>query len=77
MQGIAPAKLRQELVASWLGANASGITTTNKTIGGKQVLAIDYGDQGALDYVYEQGDAVVILSSSDPALVEKVLSGLK
>ena len=58
-------------------ADASGITTTNKTIGGKQVLAIDYGDQGALDYVYEQGDAVVILSSSDPALVEKVLSGLK
>ena len=77
VQGIAPAELRQELVASWLGANASGITTTNKTIGGKQVLAIDYGDQGALDYVYEQGDAVVILSSSDPALVEKVLSGLK
>ncbi len=77
VQGIAASKLRQELVASWLGANASGITTTNKTIGGKQVLAIDYGDQGALDYVYEQGDAVVILSSSDPTLVEKILAGLK
>ena len=64
----------RELIASWLGANASGITSTNKTIGGKQVLAIDYGDQGALDYVYEQGDAVVTVHH-DPTLVEK-LAGL-
>lgn len=77
LKGIAAATLRQELVKSWLGAVESGITTTNKTIGGKAVLAIDYGDQGALDYVFEQGDVVVILASSDPALVERILSGLK
>ena len=77
LKGMAADTLRQGLLASWLGADASGITTTNKTIGGKAVLAIDYGDQGALDYVFEQGDVVIILSSSDPALVERALSGLK
>lgn len=77
VKGIAAAKLRQELLASWLGATASGVTTTNKTIGGKAVLTIDYGDGGALDYVLEQGDVVLILSSSEPAAIERILSGLK
>ena len=77
VKGIAAAKLRQELLATWLGATASGITTTNKTIGGKAVLTIDYGNGGALDYVLEQGDVVLILSSSEPAVIERILSGLK
>jgi hypothetical protein len=77
VKGIAAANLRQAVLESWLGANASGITTTNKTIGGKAVVAIDYGDGGALDYVYQQGDVVVILSSSDAALVERILSVVK
>ncbi|MGZ8527770.1 MAG: hypothetical protein ACXWWR_03165 [Candidatus Limnocylindrales bacterium] len=77
IKGIAAAELRQELLASWLGANESGVTTTNKTIGGKAVLAIDYGDGSALDYVFEQGDVVILLSSADPALVERILAGLK
>ena len=77
LKGIAPDKLRQELLQTWLGATESGITQSNKTIGGKSVLVIDYGDQGALDYVFEQGEAVIILSSSDPTLVESILSGMK
>ena len=77
VKGIAAANLRQAVLESWLGATGSGITTTNKTIGGKAVVAIDYADGGALDYVYEQGDVVVILSSSDPALVARILSGVK
>jgi len=77
LNGIAPTELRQELLKTWLGASASGITTKTTTVGGKSVLVIDYGDQGALDYVFEQGGAVVILSTSDPALAGRVVSTFK
>jgi hypothetical protein len=77
LNGVAPATLRQELLKTWLGASASGITTRTTSVGGKSVLVIDYGDQGALDYVFEQGGAVVILSSSDAALAGRVVSTFK
>ncbi len=77
LDGTTAAVLRQELMHTWLGADASGITTTNKTIGGKAVMVIDYGDEGALDYVFEHGDTVVILSTSDPALAARVIAGFK
>ncbi|MDP9481812.1 MAG: hypothetical protein M3P84_01150 [Chloroflexota bacterium] len=77
VKGIAAADLRQKLLETWLQAEASGITTTNQTIGGKATIVIDYGDGGSLDYVFEQGDAVLILSSSDPALVARILASLQ
>ncbi len=77
VDGIAAAKLRAELIATWLSADTTGVTPVNKTIGGKPVQVIDYGDGGSIDYVFDQGDAVIVLSSSDPAVVEKVLAGFK
>ena len=77
VKGIAALTLRQELLKTWLGATASGITTTEKTIGGKSVLVIDYGDQGPPDYVLVRGDSVVILASSDSALAARILTDLK
>lgn len=77
VNGIPAATLRQKLLETWLQATASGITTSNTTIAGKAVVKIDYGDGGSIDYVFERGDAVLILSSADPALVERVLSTLK
>ena len=75
--GVAAAKLRQELITTWLEGSTSGATTTTKTIGGKSVTVVDYHDEGSLDYLFDQGDAVIILTSSDPALVEKVVAAFK
>jgi hypothetical protein len=77
VKGIPTAQLRQELLKSWLAADPSAITTTNKTIGGKAVVAMDYVDPAYADYVFEQGDAVVVLTTSDPAVAERVVSSLK
>ena len=77
VKGIPPATLQAELLKTWLGATASGITTTQKTIGGKPVLVIDYGDQGAPDYILIRGDAVLIVASSDTVQATKVITGLK
>ena len=75
--GIAVAQLRDELVKSRLATDAAGITRTDKTVGGKAVVVMEYVDQGFVDYVFEHGDAVLVLTTSDPALAERVLSSLK
>ena len=77
VKGIKAADLRQAIIKSWLAAGASGVTTTTSTIGGRQVITIDYGDGGSMDYLFESGDAVVNLTTSDPSLVPKVLAATK
>ncbi|MGZ3588673.1 MAG: hypothetical protein ACXVAE_06350 [Candidatus Limnocylindrales bacterium] len=71
--GVDAAKLRQAIVASWLAAGSSGVTTAQVTIGGKQVIRIDYGDGSALDYLYQHGDLVVDVSTGDATLAGQVL----
>ncbi len=75
--GITAAQLRPELIKSWMATDATGITRSDKTIGGKAVVALEYVDQGFVDYVFERGDAVVVLTTSDPALAGRVVSALK
>lgn len=77
VNGIAAAKLRDELIKTWLSGSGSAATTSTKKIGGKTVTVVDYHDQGSPDYIVDHGDAVIIVASSDPALAEKVVASIK
>src|SRR5664279_640536 len=74
--GIDGIRVRQAILASWLAAAASGMTTTPTTIAGKALIKVDYGDGGPLDYVYVHGQTVFDVSTADAALAATVLTQL-
>ena len=73
LTGIQGVPLRQAIIASWMAAAGSGITTTPASVGGKAVIKVDYGDGGPLDYVYVQGTTVLDVSTADTTLAATVL----
>jgi hypothetical protein len=77
VKGIGAPALHDALTQSWLAAGASGVTTTQKTIAGRTVTVIDYGDGSSQDYVWEQGDSVIDLVTSDATIAEKVVASFK
>ena len=75
--GLGAPALHAALTESWTAAGASGVTTTTQTIAGVKVTVIDYGDGSSKDYVWEKGDAVLDLLTSDPTIVDKVVAAAK
>ena len=73
LTGIQGVPLRQAIIASWMAAAGSGITTTPASVGGKAVIKVDYGDGGPLDYVYVHGATVLDVSTADTTLASTVL----
>jgi len=74
--GVKGPALGQAVLDSWLAGGASGVTTTKTTISGKPVTRVDYGDGGSFDYLYEKGDVVFDVSTSDPAVAAETLTQL-
>ncbi|MFI5199091.1 MAG: hypothetical protein ACHQXL_01805 [Candidatus Limnocylindrales bacterium] len=74
--GVDGTPARQAIIASWMAAAASGMTTTPATVGTKSVIKVDYGDGGPIDYVYVHGQDVFDVSTSDPTLAATVLNQL-
>ncbi len=70
--GVDAARLAPAIIATWLQASSSGVTTSTVTVGGKEVTAVDYGDQGTVSYVYASGEAVVVIETSDEAVAGEV-----
>jgi len=73
LTGVDATKLRQAIIASWLAAAPSGVTTAPSTVVGKAVITVDYGDGGPLDYLYIKGPTVFDVSTGDPGLAATVL----
>ena len=71
--GVDPVKVRQAIIASWMIAAGTGLTTSPATVAGKAIIKVDYGDGGPLDYVYAHGTTVFDVSTADPALAATVL----
>ena len=71
--GVKAAVLGQAVLDSWLAGGASGVVTTKKTISGKPVTQVDYGDGGSFDYLYEKGDVVFDVSTSDPTVAAETI----
>lgn len=74
--GVTGSALKQEVLKSWLAGAGSGIHTSNVTVGGKQVVKVDYGDGGTVDYLYAHDAVVIDVASSDANLAGQVLASL-
>ena len=77
LPGVDAAKLRAAIVETWLSSKAEGVKTDQVTVAGKTVTKIDYGDESALEYVYQMGDISIVIESDDPNIVGSVLAALK
>ena len=74
--GVDGVPVRQAIIASWLAAAGSGVSTSQTTVSGKAVIKVDYGDGGPLDYVYVHGQDVFDVSTADTTLAATVLATL-
>ena len=77
VDGMPVAKTKDLVLNSWLSATGDGVTTSTTTLGGKEWEVIDYGDEGAKDYVRVDGDDVIVITSSDPAIAGETASSIK
>jgi len=67
VDGMSTAKVLPIVLDSWLAASGAGVTQQKVTLGGQEFTRVDYGDEGAMDYVRTSGDAVIVITTPDPA----------
>jgi hypothetical protein len=72
-----PAKLKAAVLEAWLGATEAGVKQTTVTLGGKRVTKVEYGGDGATDYVYSTADHVIVIDTSDADAADDAASQLK
>jgi hypothetical protein len=75
--GVAVAKLEPILLNSILVANSDGVKTSTSTVAGKPVKVIDYGAGNAKAYVYETGDTIIVVSTTDEKIATELLTAMK
>jgi hypothetical protein len=76
VDGLSDAKTRKIVLDSWLAASGSGIKREDVELGGRTVTRIDYGDDGAKDYVVGENGAVVVVTTADEALATEAIKAL-
>jgi hypothetical protein len=76
VDGLSDAKTRQIVLDSWLAASGSGIKREDVDLGGRTVTRIDYGDDGAKDYVVTENGAVVVITTADEAVATDAIKAL-
>ncbi|HKF85273.1 MAG TPA: hypothetical protein VKB30_05760 [Candidatus Limnocylindrales bacterium] len=76
IEDLTEAKTRQIVVDSWLSASGAGVTRQDVELGGRTVTRIDYGDDGAKDYVVSDGRAVIVITAADEALATAAIKAL-
>jgi len=72
--GVAGATLRDAILETWLFAGAAGVTSSQETLGGKEITRVSYGDEGSVSYVYLEDDAVLLINTADEALAGRILA---
>jgi hypothetical protein len=77
VEGIASAKVEAAVLDTWLSADAAGVTKTNVKIAGKTFTRVDFGDDGAFDYVYRGSDYVVVIDTADETVATAAAGGIK
>jgi hypothetical protein len=76
VDGLSDAKTRQIVLDSWLAASGSGINRDDVDLGGRTVTRIDYGDDGAKDYVVSESGATIVITTADEALATEAIKAL-
>jgi hypothetical protein len=70
-------KLKGAVIDTWLSAGAAGVKKSDVKLAGKMFTKVDYGDGGAIDYIYNGIDYVIVVETSDPDIATEVASKLK
>jgi hypothetical protein len=76
VDGLSAAKVVPIVLDSWLAASGAGVTREPVTLAGHAFTRVDYGDEGPMHYVGENGDAVIWITTTDPAEAEAVAAAL-
>lgn len=77
VDGMPIEKTKDLVLNSWLSATGAGVTTSTTTLNGQEWEVIDYADGGAKDYVRVDGDDVIVVTTSDPAVAEATAAAIK
>jgi hypothetical protein len=76
VDGMPIAKVKGLVMDSWLAASGAGVTTSTVTMSGHEFTKVDYGDEGAMDYVLTDPDKVIVITTSDPAVAAQAAAAL-
>lgn len=76
VDGMSTDKMRQLVIDSWLAASGAGVKTSTVTLSGHVFTRIDYGDEGALDYVTTGTDKVIVITTADASLAAQAAAAL-
>jgi hypothetical protein len=75
VDGLSAAKVLP-IVDLYLAASGAGVTRDAVTLAGKEYTRIDYGDEGPMDYVGTNGDAVIVITTGDPDVAAATVAAL-
>jgi hypothetical protein len=76
VDGLSEARTRDIVLDSWLSASGAGVTQSTVTLGGKELTKVDYGDDGASNYVLAGDGTVLVITTSDEALATSTVEAL-
>lgn len=76
VDGLSNAKTRKIVLDSWLAASGSGVKKEDVDLGGRTVTRVDYGDDGAKDYVVTEDGAVIVITTADETLATDAIKVL-
>ena len=66
----------QIMLLDWFQLSGSGVTHTEVKLGGKAWTKYDLGDDGPANYFRSSGSAVLVITTSDPALAEEAAAAM-
>ena len=75
VDGVDPAAVRDALIAAWEG-DFPEMTTSQVTVGGKDVIKGAFGEDTPSSYLYVSGDVVYDIESADEAIATAALAAL-
>lgn len=76
VDGMSMDKVMAIVLESWLAATGAGVRTDTVTLSGREMMRIDYGDGGSLDYVTSKGAIVIVISTANAELAARAVAAL-
>jgi hypothetical protein len=76
VEGMPEDTLQGIMLDSWLAASGAGVTKTTQMISGREVTVVDYGDDGAKDYVVTDDGAVIIITTAGAEVATAAIAAL-
>ena len=74
--GLDTKQLRSTILSAWLSSGGPGVKTSTETMSGHQATVVDYGDKGTVSYVIVDGNAIIVIETSDSTLATQAAAAL-